>query len=61
MYRKLIRYFGGEAIDVKGAFETWTDQAHVAAEHVPKQREFVEIPPAHERADPHHKWPDQAP
>ncbi len=40
-----------EVFDEFGALGTRTDQAHVAFEHVPELREFVDVPLAHEGAD----------
>ena len=49
--RKIVRDFPGELVDVIRALRTRADEAHVAAEDVPKLREFVDVPAAKEGAD----------
>src|SRR5664280_64160 len=51
MAREIMWNRPGELVDVVGTFRTGSDQAHFAAEHVPKLRQFVEIPPPHERSE----------
>src|SRR6266700_6735659 len=47
----IVRDFRRETFNVRRTFRPWADEAHVAAQHIPKLRQLVEIPPAHERAD----------
>jgi len=48
---QVVRDDGGELVDVVRAFGARADEAHVAAEDVPKLREFVDVPVADKGAD----------
>src|SRR5215204_792554 len=41
-----------ELLDEVGTFWSWSDDRHVAAQHVPELRQLVEVEPAQEAADP---------
>ena len=50
--REVVGNILRELIHVKGPLGPRAHEAHVAAEHVPVLRQFVEVPPADESADP---------